>query len=364
MSSTSRDNDLETSLDGSESTKSPRSGKKRINVVQISPLNLAKTNGSDSRKNNPSTSPRSARSNNISNSPRKKDTDRKLRVSIGPGNNEEIINGLNYHNGNLAAVPANTTGGSPVNGTHPSNCTTAVPAAVTKVDAASRRRSSSTPQKVAAQAKTPLSSSPVKPNMIPPINTASMTSPVAIPEVSSARRRNEIVSLKLSAIKKTDDDGLESSATPPSSRKHFTALALRNQDLDEVDLFDFFLQKEREFADNKDFVSPFRYIKSVRSLSQPPTPNNHSTSISSSTTPPDLEPKEEANHLEIDTNHATTIRFAPETFNTAQSGTEKPQETKRDRFPNFSDWAMHMSGMLRKKKDDLNPSTDNPAQRL
>lgn len=283
MSSTSRDNDLETSLDGSESTKSPRSGKKRINVVQITPLNLAKANGSDSKKNNPSTSPRSARSSNISNSPRKKDSDRKLRVSIGPGSNEEIVNGLN--NGNLAAIPANNAGGSPANGTQITNCT-AVPAAVSKADAASRRRSSSTPQKVQAQAKTPLSSSPVKPNMIPPINTASMTSPIAIPEVSSARRR-EIVSLKLSAIKKTDDDGLESSATPPSSRKHFTALALRNQDLDEVDLFDFFLQKEREFADNKDFVSPFRYIKSIRSISQPPTPSNHS--ISSSTTPPDLE---------------------------------------------------------------------------
>jgi hypothetical protein len=336
MSSTSRDNDLETSLDGSETTKSPRSGKKRINVVQITPLNLAKTNGSDSRKNNPSTSPRSARSSNISNSPRKKDSDRKLRVSIGPGTNEEIVNSL-HNNGNLAAVPANTAGGSPVNGTHAANCT-AVPAAVAKVEAAARRRSSSTPQKVQAQAKTPLSSSPVKPNMIPPINTASMTSPVAIPEVSSARRRNEIVSLKLSAIKKTDDDGLESSATPPSSRKHFTALALRNQDLDEVDLFDFFLQKEREFADNKDFVSPFRYIKSIRSLSQPPTPSNHS--ISSSTTPPDLEPKEEANHLDIDANHhATTIRFAPETFNTAQVGPDKPQETKRDQFPSFSDWA-------------------------
>lgn len=36
---------------------------------------------------------------------------------------------------------------------------------------------------------------------------------------------------------------------------------------------------------------------------------------------------------------ATTIRFAPETFNTAQVGPDKPQETKRDHFPNFSDWA-------------------------
>lgn len=151
----------------------------------------------------------------------------------------------------------------------------------------SRRRSSSSPQnvlRVSANGKLAPGTFKLR---NPPPELSNNLLPKTAENISNNPNNNvsnNISQQNITSLKKPEEGDSFEPHTPTSSRvKQFSFMALKNHTLDERELFRHFKYKEHEFADTRDAVSPFRYIRpKVQSFSTSTTPRH---SISRSSTP-------------------------------------------------------------------------------
>jgi hypothetical protein len=207
----------------------------------------------------------------------------------------------------------------------------------------SRKRSSSSPQnclRIANNGRGGLGAFKLRPTSPEPThNVLSKNTEINPPNLNNNSHLNQ----NNTFLRKPEDGESLEAHTPPSSRtKQISFLALKNHTLDDRELFYHFKNKEYEFSDTRDAVSPFRYIKTkFVSLSTSTTPRH---SFSRSSTPPEFELRDDRTRNSLSESSGDGI------VSKSENSLEKIPQDQHEQS-NYTEWYTTMMEKLRKKKE-------------